>query len=135
LSSLTIFPWVHYPAGEETRLWLFPGWIALPIGMLAMFGSVAVALFSRHRASLIVMTAVVLSVAFTGVYAAVLISRYDDGGSFYGGPTNMVVPFPGLGGPLAILAALLGATAAGGAYRLARRPTKQQSETFTPKNS
>lgn len=129
LLSITVLPWAYY-ASSGIPLWFFPGWKVLPIGMLALFGSVALALFSRHRTSRIAIAGVVLSAAFTGAYAAVLISRYDDRGSFFGGPTNLVVAFPGPGGPFALLAVLLGTTAVVSAYRRARGDVTQTRTTL-----
>lgn len=111
LLSLTIVPWAHRGGGVLLRY--FSGWEGLPIGMLALCGSVAVVLFTKYQTSRIAMIAVGLSAVFTIAYASVLISRYDE----RDGITHMVVGFPGLGGPLTILAVILGTFAAFSSYR------------------
>lgn len=126
-------PWsVGGAAGMPLRL--LPEWPPLPIGMLVLFSGVALALRYAHRTSRIILPIVTVSAVFTVVYAVVLMLRYDYVSSTFGGYSNLVVEFPGLGGPLAILGALLGAVAAFGASRTIKPRSRPDHASVKPRS-
>lgn len=104
-------PWARYGDMSFTAD-RFPGWPAYLVAAVLLHACVAVVLLSRsaRRPAAAVAGALALGVARLALWMA---SRYDESSLFFASVTPMVMPMPGPGGALALLAALTsGAVAA-----------------------
>jgi hypothetical protein len=112
-------PWARY-GGIEIELRRMPGWEFYGAGVAMLQLCVAWALLTRSRPGLRVpgggLAGVVAGIA-TAVAAAAVTLRYDDSVAIFGHIVPPIEPSPGLGGFLAIAAALASTVAVLNAVR------------------
>lgn len=110
-------PWAHY-GGIEIELHRMPGWEFYGAGVTVLQLCVVWALLARSRPRPRVpgagLAGVVAGIA-TAVAAAAVMLRYDDNVAVFGHIVPPIQPVPGLGGFLAVAAALASTVAVLGA--------------------
>lgn len=100
-----VLPWALY-GDISIRLNRLPGWGFYVAAAVALNLIVGWGLLRRPKdRRLLLLAGVAMCAAAIGAAATVML-RYDDGGAIFDGIVPMVVPALGLGGPVAIVAAL-----------------------------
>ena len=104
-------PWARYGDTSFTPDH-FPGWPIYVVAAVLLHGCVAVMLLSRsaRRPAAALFTGL-LAVGVAG-FALWMASRYDESGLFFTSVVPMVMPMPGPGGAIAVVAALASGTVA-----------------------
>ncbi|MDG4835746.1 hypothetical protein O7631_04365 [Micromonospora sp. WMMD967] len=111
LLSAVALPWAHY--GDITvPLTRFPGWGGYAGSVLALHACVAWAVLGRTaRPALPLAATATLSAVAVGS-TLLLVLSYDEASALFDGAIPAVMPRPGLGGIVAVVAILVGAGAA-----------------------
>ncbi|SCE82814.1 hypothetical protein [Micromonospora chokoriensis] len=111
LLSATALPWAHY--GDITvPLTRFPGWGGYVGSVLALHACVAWAVLGRTaRPALTLAATAALSVVAIGS-TLLLALTYDEASALFDGVVPAVMPGPGLGGIVAVVAILISSGAA-----------------------
>ena len=106
--SAIVLPWAQY-GGIDVDLFRFPLWGLYIAAAIALQAVVLWRLVRDDRRATI--AGIVLGLA-TIAAAVVVIFDYDNASTFFGPIVPMVIPRPGVGGPLAVLAAICSTVAA-----------------------
>ncbi|WP_444951143.1 hypothetical protein [Micromonospora ureilytica] len=111
LVSIVALPWAHY--GDITvPLTRFPGWGGYVGSVVALHACVAWAVLTRTARQALTLAAIA-ALSLVAVGSAILLTlAYDDASALFSGAVPAVVPRPGLGGIVAVLAILISAGAA-----------------------
>lgn len=105
-----VLPWALY-GDISIRLNRLPGWGFYVAAAVALNLVVGCGLLRRPRNRRLLLLAGVVTCAAAIGAAAIVMLLYDDGGAIFDGNVPLVAPAPGLGGPVAIVAALASGTA------------------------
>ncbi|WP_433309310.1 hypothetical protein ACQP0U_20295 [Micromonospora sp. CA-269861] len=106
LLSIVAVPWASY--GDITvPLTRFPGWGGYVGSVVALHACVAWAVLARTARQALTL-AVIAALSLVAVGSAIVVTlAYDDASALFRGAVPAVVPRPGLGGLVAVLAILI----------------------------